>query len=153
MDIGDTLTLIRQSFEAIFDTANLTATRTYTFPNKTGTVALLDDISSGGGGSSTKSVITVFSSKSFTSNDLNNIIRCNSSSAIALNIPSNSFDVGSVIDVIQRGTGAVSITRSFGISLLKFGGEGTANLIGQYARCQLIKIADSEWHITGDISI
>lgn len=146
------LQIIKGSFKATWDTVPLTGNRNFTYPNKSGTVALTSDIT-GGGGSSTKSVVTVFSSRSILNSDLNNIIRCNSSSTINLNIPSNSFAIGSVVDIVQRGTGSVRITRSSGIVLLQFGGEGTANLIGQYARCQLIKIADGEWHAAGDISI
>ena len=150
MNIGDTLTLIRASFNALIETATLTANRTYTLPDKSGTVALLDDI----GGSSGKTVSNTSISTNIVIADINNFLRCTNSSAINLTIPaSNGYAIGSVVDIIQTGTGQVTIVPGSGISLLKFGGTGNAVLIGQYARAQIVKLDANVWHCTGDVSI
>lgn len=150
MNIGDTLTLIRQTFNAIVETATLTANRTYTLPDKSGTIALLDDV----GGGSSKTVTTITSPTNILVGDNNGVLRCNNTSAIVVTIPaSNGYDVGFTVDIIQINTGQVTVTPGSGITLKMFGNSTSAVLIGQNARAQLIKLATNEWHITGDISI
>ena len=151
MNVGDLLTLIRTNFQLTINTDNLTANRAVNFQDKDGTIALTSDIT---GGSSTKTVTTITANFTVTTDEINNIIECNSAFARTITIPGgNSFPVGSTLTIIQSNTGEVTITAGVGIQIEKFGGIGDAVMIGQYSRADLIKLAEGRWHCSGDVSI
>ena len=77
-----------------------------------------------------------------------------SSSSITVTIPddaSDEFTIGQTIVLIQNGTGTVSVTTEDEADLYSSVATGTVELDGQYAVATLIKIANDNWIIYGDI--
>lgn len=70
-----------------------------------------------------------------------------------LTVPLNSsvaFPVGTVIDVVQYGTGQTTIVAAGGVSLLSKG--GALKLVEQYSGCTLVKRGTDSWYVVGDIT-
>lgn len=79
-------------------------------------------------------------------------IHITNAGAVALTVPPNvdqGIGIGAVIEVVQMGTGAVTITAGAGVTLRSRGDLVITN--GQYAVCSLRKIATDEWLIVGDL--
>lgn len=77
-----------------------------------------------------------------------------SSSSITVTIPddaSDEFTIGQTVVLIQNGTGTVSVTTEDEADLYSSVATGTVELDGQYAVATLIKIANDNWIIYGDI--
>lgn len=85
--------------------------------------------------------------------DANDIVTMDNASANVLTIPPNSsvaFTVGTVINVIQLGAGATSVTAGSGVTLNGVS-TGSGALDAQYAACSMVKLATDTWHIGGGI--
>jgi hypothetical protein len=85
--------------------------------------------------------------------DSGKTLTVNSSSAVAITIPANAsvpFPIGTRIDVVALGSGAVSFTAAVGVTLSSK--NSWLKLNGQYAGGTLIKIdATNAWLLVGDL--
>jgi hypothetical protein len=85
--------------------------------------------------------------------DSGKTLTVNSGSAVAITIPANAtvpFPVGTRIDVVALGSGAVSFTAAVGVNLSSK--NSWLKLNGQYAGGTLIKIdATNAWLLVGDL--
>lgn len=86
----------------------------------------------------------------------NKLITANNSSAQTYTIPLNSsvaFPTGSVINVIQIGTGQVTIQGASGVTVASTGAVSTApKLRVRYSAASLIKVGTDSWYVVGDIA-
>ena len=92
------------------------------------------------------------SSYTITFDDVNTIITINSSSATTLSIPANSavpLPVGTKLDVIQLGTGQITVNGNGYDLSSSTGYKKTAN---QHSVISLYKINANEWILGGDLS-
>ena len=86
----------------------------------------------------------------------NKLVTANNSSAQTYTIPLNSsvaFPVGSIINVIQIGTGQVTIQGAAGVTVASIGATSTApKLRARYSAGSLIKVGTDSWYVVGDLS-
>ena len=86
----------------------------------------------------------------------NKLITANNSSAQTYTIPLNSsvaFPTGSVINIIQIGTGQVTIQGAGGVTVASTGATATApKLRVRYSAASLIKVGTDSWYVVGDIA-
>jgi hypothetical protein len=85
--------------------------------------------------------------------DAGKIIEMNSSSPNNVTVPLNSvaaFPIGSVIDILQYGTGQTSIVAESGVTLRSL--DGLLSLATQYAAASLYKRGTNEWVVIGNLS-
>ena len=86
----------------------------------------------------------------------NKLITANNSSAQTYTIPLNSsvaFPTGSVINIIQIGTGQVTIQGASGVTVASTGAVSTApKLRVRYSAASLIKVGTDSWYVIGDIA-
>lgn len=66
-------------------------------------------------------------------------------------VPNTGFSVGAQVNVMQYGTGQVTFTLGSGTSFIRSNGS-KLKLNGQYAAATLIKIADAEWLVVGNLT-
>lgn len=81
------------------------------------------------------------------------LVTCDNGSAIALTIPPNSsvaFGIGTQINIMQLGTGQVTITAGAGVTLRSAGSKLKTN--GQYAVATCCKIATDTWVVVGNVT-
>lgn len=84
--------------------------------------------------------------------DSSKTIMMNSSSANTVTIPTNSsvaFPIGSVITIIQTGTGATSFVEASGVTIRSKNSYKTLNT--QFAAAQLVKAETNIWILLGDL--
>jgi len=89
----------------------------------------------------------------FSSGDATSLTSFTSSSAVTATIPPNSsvaFAVGSRIDLIQKGTGEVTIAAGAGVTVNSTALFKTRT---QYSIISAIKLATDEWVLTGDLKV
>lgn len=103
----------------------------------------------------TQRSITNVTSTSYTlgSADVGKAIIMNNSSAITLTIPLDAtynFVIGETFVVIQKGTGAITVSPTAGVNLRSL--NSYVKTSGQYAEAKLTKISSNEWLLSGDIS-
>lgn len=82
------------------------------------------------------------------------LFKCTSASAVTFTLPAESsvnFPVGSVLHVVQYGTGQVTISPASGVTL-NYISTKSPSTSAQYAKILAIKIASDEWMLTGDLS-
>jgi hypothetical protein len=92
------------------------------------------------------------SSYTITFDDVNTIITINSSSATTLSIPANSavpLPIGSKIDIIQLGTGQITVDGN-GYDLSS--STGYMKTAQQHSVISLYKINSNEWILGGDLA-
>ncbi len=80
-------------------------------------------------------------------------IEMNDSSANDLTVPPNSdeaFPIGTVVDVIQRGSGLTTIVAGMSVTLRSL--ANNLDSAGQYSRIRLHKVAANEWYVSGDLA-
>lgn len=86
----------------------------------------------------------------------NKLITANNSSAQTYTIPLNSsvaFPTGSIINIIQIGTGQVTIQGASGVTVASTGAVSTApKLRVRYSAASLIKVGTDSWYVVGDIA-
>jgi hypothetical protein len=81
------------------------------------------------------------------------LIRCTSGSSMSIIIPTNAaeaFDIGQRVDILQYGEGQVTITPDSGVQLRS---TPTNKLRAQYSTATIIKIAENEWVLAGDVAL
>jgi len=80
------------------------------------------------------------------------LVECNSSSAFTITIPANSttaYPIGTSIDLLQVGTGQVTVAGAAGVTL---NGTPGLKLRTQYSSATLFKRAADTWVIMGDLT-
>lgn len=86
----------------------------------------------------------------------NELITASNSSAQTYTIPLNSsvaFPTGSVINIIQIGTGQVTIQGAAGVTVASTGATSSApKLRAQYSAASLIKVGTDTWYVIGDLA-
>jgi hypothetical protein len=76
-----------------------------------------------------------------------------SSSAVAITIPLNSsvtFPVKTRIDILQAGSGQITISPTAGVTLNSKGSK--RKIFGQFSAATLIKVGTNEWTLIGDLA-
>jgi hypothetical protein len=84
--------------------------------------------------------------------DAGKLVTMTNGSTITLTVPPNSsgaFSIGTHVDVIQLGTGQVTVSAALGVTLNSTPGS---KLRAQYAGGSLIKLGTDTWVLVGDIS-
>jgi hypothetical protein len=84
--------------------------------------------------------------------DLGKVVRMNVSTANNLTVPPNSseaFPIGSVVNLVQVGTGQTTIVAGAGVTVRSEGNK--YKLKGQYSLGGLVKIATDEWVAFGNL--
>ena len=84
------------------------------------------------------------------------LVPMNKATAVALKIPTNAsaaIPVGSVITVLNKGLGAVTISAvtSGTTTILSAGAVAAAPTLAQYKSCALIKVSSDVWYVVGAI--
>jgi hypothetical protein len=75
------------------------------------------------------------------------------SSAASLTVPaesSSNFIIGQTFLIIQKGTGAITVSGAVGVTIYSKG--NLVKTAGQYSEARLIKTASNEWLLSGDLS-
>ena len=85
------------------------------------------------------------------------LISMNKATAIAFKIPTNAsvaFAVGTVITVLNKGVGAVTISAvtSGTTTVLSAGATAAAPTLAQYKSAACIKVATDTWYVVGAIA-
>jgi len=82
------------------------------------------------------------------------LITRSNASASTLTIPTNAsvaFPVGTVITVLNKGAGAVTISGSGGVTVLSAGATAASPVLNQYKSAALIQVATDTWYVVGAI--
>lgn len=85
-----------------------------------------------------------------TLSDADEILTMNSSSAQQILVPSNNsvaFEIGTVINIIQLGTGQTTVTPFAGVTV---NSERGLKIKGQYGVAACIKVATDTWVLAGN---
>jgi len=81
------------------------------------------------------------------------LITCDNASPIALTIPPNgtvAYGIGTQINIMQLGAGAVTVTAGAGVTLRSAGSKLKTN--GQYSVATCCKIATDTWVVIGNLT-
>jgi hypothetical protein len=84
--------------------------------------------------------------------DADKLVEMNVASANNLTVPLNSsvaFSTGTQILLAQYGSGQTTIVATSGVTIRSNGGKLKLNV--QYSGATLVKIAENEWYLFGDI--
>lgn len=87
-------------------------------------------------------------------NDVDKLIRVNSTSNLEVTIPAESsanFPIGSRVEVMRYGTGEVSIVAASGSGVTVRSKYNNNKISVQYSGAMLTKIGSNEWHLIGDL--
>lgn len=87
-------------------------------------------------------------------NDVNKLIKVNSSSDLEMLIPAESsvnFPIGSRIEFFRAGTGEVTITAAGGSGVTIRSKLNNNRISVQYSGALITKIGSDEWHLIGDL--
>lgn len=79
-------------------------------------------------------------------------IRVTDSAAVTATIPDNAtvaFPIGTSVDIIQAGTGQLSIAGAVGVTINT---PSTLDARAQYSALKLIKVGTDEWDLMGDVA-
>jgi len=85
--------------------------------------------------------------------DAGKVIEMNVASANDVVISSNAdvaWDIGTVMEVVQRGSGTTTILAAMGVTILSRGSLVDCN--GQYSHVFLEKVGTDEWYLYGDLA-
>jgi hypothetical protein len=83
------------------------------------------------------------------------LITRSNASASTLTIPTNAsvaFPVGTVITVLNKGAGVVTISGAGGVTVLSAGAVAASPTLAQYKSCALIQVAANTWFAVGAIA-
>jgi hypothetical protein len=75
--------------------------------------------------------------------------------ASTMTIPTNAsvaFPVGTVITVLNKGAGAVTISGAVGVTVLSAGATAASPVLNQYKSCALIQTSANNWYVVGAIA-
>jgi len=82
--------------------------------------------------------------------DADKLVEMNVGSANNLTVPASTFSAGTQILLAQYGAGQTTIVAGSGMTIRSNGGK--LKLSAQYSGATLIKIAENEWYLFGDIA-
>lgn len=98
---------------------------------------------------------TVTANTTLALGDVDGVVEVNSASARTVTVPTNAsvaLPVGSVIEIVRWGAGAVTISPASGVTLYSPDGEtGARNIASQYGSAFLRKRGTNNWHLSGDL--
>ena len=83
------------------------------------------------------------------------LVTRSNAAASTLTIPTNSsvaFPVGTVITVLNKGVGLVSIAGAVGVTVLSAGAVPAIPTLAQYKTCALIQTSANNWFVVGAIA-
>lgn len=83
------------------------------------------------------------------------LVTRSNASASTLTIPTNAsvaFPVGTVITVLNKGAGAVTISGAGGVTVLSAGATAASPVLNQYKSCALMQVAANTWYVVGAIA-
>lgn len=102
------------------------------------------------GFNSTRNAVT--SAYTLVATDLGKLVEINSSSGVTVTIPTDSvsFTEGDRIDILQTGTGQVTLSPDTGVTLNS--DSGKRKLLNQWAACTLIKRGSNTWVAIGNLT-
>ena len=85
------------------------------------------------------------------------LVPMNKATAVAFKIPTNAsvaFPTGTVITVLNKGAGAVTIsaTTSGTTTVLSAGAVAASPTLAQYKTCALMKLSTDLWYVVGGIA-
>lgn len=83
------------------------------------------------------------------------LITRSNASASTLTIPLNSsvaFATGTVITVLNKGAGVVTISGASGVTVTSGGATSASPTLAQFKSCALIKLATDSWYVVGAIA-
>jgi len=83
------------------------------------------------------------------------LVTRSNASASTLTIPTNAsvaFPVGTVITVLNKGAGAVTISGAGGVTVLSAGTTAASPILSQYKSCALMQVAANTWYVVGAIA-
>lgn len=83
------------------------------------------------------------------------LVTRSNASASTLTIPTNAsvaFPVGTVITVLNKGTGAVTISGDSGVTVLSAGASAASPVLNQYKSCALMQTSANNWYVVGAIA-
>jgi hypothetical protein len=83
------------------------------------------------------------------------LVTRSNASASTMVIPANAtvaFPVGTVITVLNKGAGLVSISGIAGVTVLSAGAVAAIPTLAQYKSCALIQTSANNWYVVGAIA-
>jgi hypothetical protein len=83
------------------------------------------------------------------------LVTRSNASASTLTIPTNAsvaFPVGTVITVLNKGAGAVTISGAGGVTVLSAGAVAASPTLAQYKSAALIQTSANNWYVVGAIA-
>jgi hypothetical protein len=75
--------------------------------------------------------------------------------ASTMTIPTNAttaFPVGTVITVLNKGAGLVSISGAVGVTILSAGAVAAIPTLAQYKSCAIMQTSANNWYVVGAIA-
>jgi hypothetical protein len=82
------------------------------------------------------------------------LVTRSNAAASTMTIPTNAttaFPVGTVITVLNKGAGLVSISGAVGVTILSAGAVAAIPTLGQYKSCAIIQTSANNWYVVGAI--
>ena len=93
----------------------------------------------------------VSTSRALTVEDAGCAVEVNSASPQTITAPNDDeIPIGTVVEVMRRGAGEVTIEAAAGVSVL-WAGDGVPKLRARYSVCTLRKRSDTQWVLHGDV--
>lgn len=83
------------------------------------------------------------------------LVTRSNASASTMTIPTNAsvaFPVGTVITVLNKGAGAVTISGAVGVTVLSAGATAASPVLNQYKSCALIQTSANNWFVVGAVA-
>ena len=83
------------------------------------------------------------------------LVTRSNAAASTLTIPTNAsvaFPVGTVITILNKGAGVVSISGAATVTVLSAGTVAAVPTLSQYKSCALIQVAANNWYVVGAIA-
>ena len=83
------------------------------------------------------------------------LVTRSNASASTMVIPTNAtvaFPVGTVITVLNKGVGLVSISGAATVTILSAGAVAAIPTLAQYKSCAIIQVAANTWYVVGAIA-
>lgn len=83
------------------------------------------------------------------------LVTRSNASASTMIIPTNAsvaFPVGTVITVLNKGVGLVSISGAVGVTILSAGAVAAIPTLAQYKSCAIMQTSANNWYVVGAIA-
>jgi hypothetical protein len=83
------------------------------------------------------------------------LVTRSNAAASTMTIPTNAsvaFPVGTVITVLNKGVGLVSISGAVGVTILSAGAVAAIPTLAQYKSCAIMQTSANNWYVVGAIA-